>query len=327
MLKQPATPITSLSLALQGLGVAMAGRAVNDNGATASASTLRPAPEDDAQPDFFVPGLYDVSVKDTISIMDVAVFRLSKSQTRKGEIIRHVRDDHVLEIASDARGMATIYDYDIVLFMISHLADQTRLWREGRGPKPGRSFRPHSAEIFKFCRMDPGGDSYARLEQALDRLKGTTLKIIRKDQARNRSKAIGLIGGYDIISYTAKDRIGTVEIDIPEWIYDAVTTHQKPEVLTVHRDYFLIEKGLGRFIYRLARKAAGIGEATYSVQTIHQRTGSTRELRKFAFDLRQLVAANDLPEYDLALIEGKDGTLLRMARRGVLAAQPTAAVA
>jgi plasmid replication initiation protein len=293
----------------------------------AAATTLREPPANDNQPDFFVPGLYDVAVKDTFSVMDVAVFRLSKSQTRKGEIIRHVRDDQVLEIASDARGMATIYDYDIVLFMISHLADQTRLWRDGRGAKPGRSFRPHSAEIFKFCRMDPGGDNYARLEQALDRLKGTTLKFIRKDQARSRSKAIGLIGGYEIISYTAKDRIGTVEIDIPEWIYDAVTTHLKPEVLTVHRDYFLIEKGLGRFIYRLARKAAGMGEATYSVRSIHQRTGSTRELRKFAFDLRQLVAANDLPEYELALIEGKDDILLRMARRGLLAAEPAPAVA
>lgn len=95
----------------------------------AAVTTLREPPANDNQPDFFVPGLYDVAVKDAFSVMDVAVFRLSKSQTRKGETIRHVRDDHVLEIASDAGGMATIYDYDIVLFMISHLADQTRLWR------------------------------------------------------------------------------------------------------------------------------------------------------------------------------------------------------
>lgn len=323
-MKQPsdAAP-TSLSLALENLGRAMEKRAAENQAAASPqkstpdkpASTLRPAPEGDDQPDFFVPGFYDVAVKDTFSIMDVAVFRLGKSQTRKGEIIRHVRDDHVLEVASDARGMATIYDYDIVLFMISHLADQTRLWREGLAAKPARAFRPHSTDIFKFCRMQLGGESYARLEQALDRLKGTTLKFIKKDQTRSRSKAIGLIGGYDIVSYTAKDRIGTIEIDIPDWIYDAVTTHTKPEVLTVNRDYFLIDSGLARFVYRLARKAAGTNEATYAVSSIHERTGSTRDFRKFLYDLKQLVAANDLPEYSLDLIDADNELLLRMTRR------------
>jgi plasmid replication initiation protein len=123
--------------------------------------------------------------------------------------------------------------------------------------------------------MDPGGDNCARLEQALDRLKGTTLKFIRKDQARSRSKAIGLIGGYEIISCTAKDRIGTVEIDIPEWFYDAVTTHLKPEVLTVHRDYFLIEKGLGRFIYRLARWAGEMMKSSLPISPVSVSVRST----------------------------------------------------
>jgi hypothetical protein len=39
------------------------------------------------------------------------------------------------------------------------------------------------------------------------------------------------------------------------------------------------------------------------------------------------LTANDLPEYELALVEGKDDLLLRMARRGLLAAEPVSAVA
>lgn len=316
----------SLKDALESLGRTMAERvgepaAANDNvgpgdmGIESRSPTLRAAPDGDEQRDFFVPGLYDVSVKDTFSMMDVAIFRLSKSHARKGEIIEHVRGDYTILVASDAHGMATIYDYDIVLFMISHLADQTRLWRAGKAPKPSRSFQPHSSDIFRFCRVDPGGVNYTRLEEALDRLKGTTIKFIKQNQRSSRVEAMGLIGGYKIISYTGKDRIGTIEIDIPEWVYQAVITHEKPEVLTIHRDYFLIDKGIARFLYRLARKAAGMSEARYTLRSLHERSASTRDLKKFAYDIRQLVAANDLPEYDLALVEGKDEPVLVMSRR------------
>ncbi|ANC47742.1 hypothetical protein A6P55_25870 (plasmid) [Pandoraea pnomenusa] len=48
-----------------------------------------------------------------------------------------------------------------------------------------------------------------------------------------------------------------VEIEVPSWIYREVVEAKKPEVLTVHPEYFLIEPGIGRFLYRLARRAAG----------------------------------------------------------------------
>ena len=90
--------------------------------------------EADKQLDFFVPALRDIPVKDGVGIMDIAVFRLSKSQTRKGDLIRYHLPDAVVEVASGPHGMATIYDYDIVLMCISHLADAMRRHHAGRGP-------------------------------------------------------------------------------------------------------------------------------------------------------------------------------------------------
>ena len=89
-------------------------------------------------------------------------------------------------------------------------------------------------------------------------------------------------------------------------------------LLTLHQDYFLISSGLGRFIYRLARKAAGKGEANYSLRELHKRSGSTQELRKFAYDVREFVTrtlAFPMPDYDLALQEGRDGAILSMRKR------------
>ena len=65
-------------------------------------------------------------------------------------------------------------------------------------------------------------------------------------------------------------------------------------------------------------KAAGKTEATYSLKELYKRSGSTQELRKFSYDLREFVTrtlAFPMPEYDLSLEEGKDGSMLRMRYR------------
>lgn len=292
-----------------------------DNGpgdAVAKATgVFRKPPANDNQPDFFVPTIQDVPIKDGLDLMDIAVFRLAKSQTRKGDIIRHELPGVTITVAGGAHGMATIMDYDIVLMMVSHLAEQTRLYRHGRAPKPCKAFRPSSVEIFKFCRVSRGGCSYDMLAEALRRLQGTFIEIAQNTGAKKsrRTGYFPLIAGADVISKTDTGRIGTVEIIIPDWMYDAVTMHTNPEVLTVDPDYFLLKKGLARFVYRLARKAAGKNEATYSFASVHTRSGSTRPLNKFTHDLRALIADNALPGYELHEVSGIEGPQLCMRCR------------
>ena len=306
----------ALRASLENIGAMLKEReAEREQAKSEDVSTRRSAPANDNQPDFFVPSIYDVPVKDGIGLMDVAVFRLSKSQKRAGEILRHQYGDAIIEVRSGPDGLATIYDYDIVLMMISHLAEEAKFHRQGRGPLPAKVFRPHASEVFKFIRVEHGGASYHYLEQALDRLKGTSIKIIATRQRSRRAGTFSLISDYEIVSRTETGRIASVDIVIPDWIYAGVIAHKTPEVLTMNPDYFLIEKGLARFLYRLARKAAGQGEAVYSLQTIYARTGSTRAFKKFCFDLRALVCANDLPDYALELIDGAEGGLLRMTHR------------
>ena len=90
------------------------------------------------------------------------------------------------------------------------------------------------------------------------------------------------------------------------------------DLLTLNPDYFLISSGLGRFIYRLARKAAGKGEAFYTVADLHKRSGSPQEMRFFLRDLKEFVSrtvAFPMPDYDIALTEGRNGPVLIMKRR------------
>jgi plasmid replication initiation protein len=283
-------------------------------------SNLRKPPADDVQADFFVPALYDVGTRDNRSMMDVAVFRLSKKDKRAGEVIRYELRDGYVEVKAGPDGMASVWDYDIVLMMVSHLTEAMNRHREGRGEKPGRVFRPHVSDILKFCRKGDGTRQFEEVEAALARLQGTIIKSVREvprdgKRALREVESEGLISRHRVISRTDTGKVASVEIEAPNWIYREVTEGKRPDVLTVHPDYFLIEPGIGRFVYRLARRAAGKGAAKWSFQLIYERSGSTGTLKKFTENLRRIIGADDLPEYTLQEEAGKDGPLLVMRHR------------
>ena len=283
--------------------------------------SIRKPPTGDEQPDFFVPSLYDVGTKDSRSIMDVAVFRLSKKDKRAGEVIRYELSDGYVEVKAGPDGMASVWDYDLVLMMVSHLTEAMNRYREGRGEKPGRTYRPHVSDILKFCRRGDGGRQADEVEGALDRLKGTTIKNVRERPSANGRRpmreveAEGLVSSYKVLSYTENGKIASVEIEAPKWLYREVTEGKRPDVLTVHPDYFLIDPGIGRFVYRLARRAAGKGEAKWAFQTIYERSGSAGTFKEFRRILRNIIEANDLPEYELREEAGQGGPLLVMIYR------------
>ncbi len=194
-------------------------------GAPYTKPSMRTPPENDIQPDFFVPSLYDVATKDNRSLMDVALFRLSKRDKRAGEVIRYDLPDGFVEVKAGPDGMASIWDYDIVLMLISHLTESMNLFKAGRGAMPGRKFVPYASDIAKFCRRGDGGRQADELEAALDRLLGTTIKSVREKPSANGKRMIreteaeSLIGPYRVVSRTDTGKVSSVEIEAPNWIY------------------------------------------------------------------------------------------------------------
>ena len=291
----------------------------------AEPSSVRKPPFGDEQADFFVPSLYDVGGRDNRTVMDVAVFRLSKSNKRAGEMIRYELPDGFVEVTAGHYGMASVWDYDIVLMMVSHLTEAMNRYRDGKGEKPGRTFKPHVSDILKFARRGDGSRQVEEVEAALDRLKGTTVKTVRERTGANgrtmrQTEAEGLISRYSVLSRTDSDRVSAVEIEAPQWIYQEIVGGKQPDVLTVHPDYFLIDPGIGRFVYRLARRAAGKGAAKWSFQTIFERSGSTGTFKKFCQNLRKIIQRDDLPEYNLREEPGQSGPQLIMTHRDSLPA-------
>jgi plasmid replication initiation protein len=268
--------------------------------------------------DTFIP--LDVAAKDNRHFMDIALFRISKREKRAGETIRHELADGYIEVKAGSDGMASIWDYDIVLMLISHLTESMNLYKKGRGAMPGSLFTPHVSDILKFCRRGDGGTQSSRIESMLDRLKGTTIKSVLHRPSRESKeimrevKSESLINGYRVLSQTASGKVDRVEIEIPNWIYMAVIDSSGSAVLTVNQEYFSINSAVARFIYRLARRAAGNDSAKWGFKTVYERSGSTN-FKEFCRTLRRLVTADNLPDYRLYEEAGVSGPLLVMVRR------------
>ena len=123
---------------------ASAERERKEAAAKAAPSSVRKPPSGDAQMDFLVPGLYELGGRDNRSLMDVAVYRLSKTNKRAGEIIRYELPDGYIEVKAGPDGMASIWDYDIVVMMTSHLNEAANRWREGKADnRAAHSSRMH----------------------------------------------------------------------------------------------------------------------------------------------------------------------------------------
>lgn len=290
---------------------------------TKAGSSFRPRTQDDDQPDFLVPSRYELATKDNRGLMDIALFRLSKRDKRAGELIRYNLPDGYVEVSAGAHGMASVWDYDIVLMMVSHLTEAMNRYRNRKGEKPGRVFRPQIRDILKFARRGDGSRQVEEVESALDRLRDTTIKIVRENGKFRTTESEGLIARYRVLSRTDTKKISSVEIEAPEWIYREVIDCRKSDVLTVHPDYFLIAPGIGRYLYRLARRAAGKSTAKWAFRTIYERSGSTGTLKKFTENLRKVISANNLPEYTFMEKPGQSGPQLIMRHRSVQSDSPS----
>ena len=288
---------------------------------------LREAPRDDAQLSFFVPVIYDAPIKDDVNLMDVAPFSLSKSK-REGVITYELKDSTITIDGSAGAGLATAFDYDIFLHMVSHMAEEARRYRlalsKGQRPDlPARIYRPNVAHILKFCRRNSGGKQYKDFESALDRLAGTRIKIVNLSNGRRREVVnMPLIQAYKVISKTTTGHVDEVEIGVPDWVYNGIVKEEgHPHILTINPDYFLISQSFGRFVYRLARKAAGKNKAEYGLTELHKRSGSTQARPQFAQMLRRFVAGTKMfpfPDYDLDLAEGREEAKLVMRYRAAI---------
>ncbi len=133
--------------------------------------------------------------------------------------------------------MATIHDKDILIYCISQLVAKMNA-----GYEPNRTLHIKAYDLLVSTNRNNDGRAYQQLVAALDRLKappsGPTLRLA----ARKHTSGFGLIDSWNILRHTDSGRMSEIRINLSDWVFNAVLGH---EVLTLHRDYFRLQKAAG----------------------------------------------------------------------------------
>ena len=255
------------------------------------------SPQKYRQGDFFVADLFDISAKNDIASMEHPVFALKAGDTKLRE---YKHNDVVLQVKPGHGGLATIHDKDIWIYCISQLAEAMNRGRED----VDRTVRFIAYDFLKTTNRRTDGDSYKRLGDALSRLAGTQLEINKHTNGKRSRGGFGLIDSWEIVEKDKSDRMVSIEVTLPDWLYRAV---QGKEVLTINKDYFRLRKPLDRRVYELARKHCGRQTSwKVSLSLLHKKTGSGSELKKFRMAMKGLAESNELPDYRMKLDLEKD---------------------
>lgn len=251
-------------------------------------------PEKHPQRDFFIADVFDnLPFKDDMASMEHPFFVLSKNKDMR--CLEYRNGDATLWIKPGLDGLPTIFDKDILLYCASQLMQEVNA-----GRLPPRTLRISCHDLLVATNRPLGGEAYRLLKQALDRLRGVTIKTNIKTNRREQTSAFGMIDSYDVIeSHKVKNRMIRLEITLSEWFYNSIVGR---EVLTINRDYFRLGRPLERRLYEIARKHCGnTPQWQIGLVRLMEKTGSTSTLRKFRYFIHQIAADDHLPDYQIAL--------------------------
>lgn len=254
--------------------------------------TLERQDEDGQAIDLFLDTLMDASLKDERCTMEFPFFSIQKTPQRHP--VEYSNGSVRVRIEPGQRGMATIWDKDVLIYCASLLNEKLE-----RGAPVSRTLSIPAYDLLKVCRRGTGKAGYQRLYDALVRLRSTTILTNICADGELDDRGFGWIDDFHVV----RGRNGVMkalEITLSRWVFNAVVKDRR--VLTIHRDYFGLTMGLERRLYELARKHCGRQPKwPISLDKLAAKCGSVRDLRKFKAEIKRIALAGTLPEYDLAI--------------------------
>ena len=265
------------------------------------------------QRDFFVCDIVDASVKGDTASMEHPVFSLSKKPDMKTR--RYENGENWVEIRPSAKGLATVFDRDILIYCISQLVAAMNA-----GRPISRVLHLRAYDLMVATNRDTSGRGYLQLREAMERLQGTQIVTNVRTGGRETAKIFSLVKEATLVRETWDGRLQEVEVELSDWVYRAV---EAQEVLTLDRRYFQLAKPLERRLYEIARKHVG-QQAGFriGIDKLHMKCGSQSTSKEFRRLLQTIIADdarhNHLPGYAFAI----DGDMVDM--RPKPAAEPPA---
>lgn len=267
-------------------------------------------PERHPQYDLFICDVADAVLKDVMPQMEHPFYSLSKKP--ETSIRRYEHNGQWLQVTPSVKGLATIYDKDILIYCISQIMAKLK-----NNEPVSKRVRINSRDLLIFTNRGTAGKDYEALQDAIERIRGTTISTNIRTGDEEQTDTFGLIDASSIRRKHGLDgRLISCEITLSDWVFNAIRHN---EVLTLHRDYFRLRRPIERRIYELARKHCG-QQASWkvSVEVLLKKSGSKSSEKEFRRSVRELAATDHLPDY-LVTFDEKEG-MVTFQNRGTMKA-------
>ena len=249
------------------------------------------------QQDFFFLDVADVVFKNDTLTMEHPFYSLT---TRPD--MRHLEyrtGDKWLKINPSSKGLPTVFDRDILIFCISQLTH-----RKNRGEPIGRKVRFSARELLMATNRKTGGVSYKRLDAAFTRLQGTQFVTnIKLPNSKRKQGYFSLIesGSGFVYHDDERMRLDYCEVVLSELVMEAI---EQGSVLSYAPNYFRLRRPLERRMYDLARKHCGNQKRwQMDLAKFQSKTGSRAPLKKFRFNVEEIIKENSTPYYRFELTD------------------------
>lgn len=265
-------------------------------------------PDRHPQRDFFILDIADAVPKDDTASMEHPLFSLATKPDRRE--LKYVNAPHMLRIRPSGLGLPTIFDKDVLIFVISQL-----MARKNRGEEIGQTVRFSAHEMLVATNRKTGGIEYQRLEDAFSRLQGTQFITNVETGGQIENTIFSLVDQASFVrTKDERFRVDHCTVKLSDWLMRAIESNQ---VVTISRDYFRLRRPLERRLYEIMRKHCG-NQPKWQIglAKLKAKTGSSAPLKRFRHNLRQIIEANVTPDYWMELT-AEDLVIVRPRKRKV----------
>lgn len=230
------------------------------------------------------------------SLMAFPFFALSKTAWMKPLTYHHANVS--IDVRPSARGVATIYDKEIVLYIASLMAGKIE-----RGEEVGQDFIFTAHDLFSVTSSNHSARSYQRLSEALERLQGTQIKTNIEAGGEGEEGFFSWLSEARLHyskTRTGERRLKAVKVRLCDWLHRAILRDR--QVLAYAAAYFQLGP-VERRIYEVARATAEEGRLEIDLATFRLQIGYQNPLANFRAAMKAIAQADAIPDYQVEVIE------------------------
>ncbi|WP_414712083.1 replication initiator protein A [Sphingomonas sp. CFBP8993] len=230
------------------------------------------------------------------SLMAFPFFALSKTAWMKPLTYSHA--NVAIEVRPSAKGVATIYDKEIVLYIASLMAGKIE-----RGEEVGQDFIFTAHDLFSVTGSNHSARSYQRLSEALERLQGTQIKTNIEAGGEGEEGFFSWLSEARLHyskTKTGERRLKAVKVRLCDWLHRAILRDK--QVLAYAAAYFQLGP-VERRIYEVACATAEDGRLDIDLATFRLQVGYQNPLANFRAAMKAIAQADAIPDFQVAIIE------------------------